>query len=116
MKVIDLSNFTFNSSGYHLDESNYIVAVKDAVFPDRNILPLYYKSADADLLLRIDEDEIGKKIFIKRGNDSFTQDIETRFFSNELFKIFRGPFNTNDRYEVDHNVPKKWIYKKCIAY
>ncbi len=115
MNIQDLSNFKYNGvADYALNESNYIVAVKDAVFSDRNIVPLFYKSDDEQLLLAIDDGEIGDKIFIKRGNDTITQDIETRFYLNELFKISRGPLIDNDRYEFDHNLPKKWVYKNKI--
>lgn len=115
MKLNDFNDYKFTSS-YPLDESNFIVAVRDTIFSDRNIIPLFYINKENFSILDIDETDIGRKIFVNRGTDTITQDIETRFFPGELFKLVRGPLTPNDRHQSDPNVPSKRTFKNKLAH
>lgn len=119
MKIENFNKYKFSGSGkddsnYILDESSYIVAIReDSLFSHLNIIPLYYSSDD--LLLGINEEEIGNKILVVRTQkDTITDDIDTRFHIDEFFKIVRGPIAHNDKHELDPNLPKRRIYKNYL--
>ena len=120
MQINEFNEFKFSGSGkdeshYILDESNYIIAIReDSLFSDRNIIPLYYITDD-NQILGMDEDEIGNKILVVRTlKDTITDDISTRFHIDELFKIVRGPLANNEKHETDFNVPKRRIFKNYL--
>lgn len=116
MKFEELNSYKYTGNNqYPLNDNNYLVAVKeDSIFSDRNVVPLYYIQEDNEIL-GIDEEEIGNRILVSSSrNDTVTEDISTRFTSNEFFKICRGRLNHNENREHDLNLPQKWIFKSNL--
>lgn len=85
-----------------LTNSNYVLAVKDEDFPDRNIIPIVY--FDNGNVRDIDEYDMERIVVIphKTINDKSL----SRFNLNQLIKISYGNINDNSRYYDGSRLPK----------
>ncbi|ANI89010.1 hypothetical protein A9P82_06705 [Arachidicoccus ginsenosidimutans] len=105
MKKGSLSDFEFsyrNDYAHRFSSSNYVLAVKDEDFPDRNIIPiLYYENGQVQ---DINNDDMEKIVVIphKTINDRSL----SRFHLNELIKISFGNIYDNSRYYEGSKLPK----------
>lgn len=82
--------------------SNYILAIKDEDFPDRNIIPIIYY--DHGNVIDIDEYDMERIVVIphKTINDKSL----SRFNLHELIKISYGNIYDNSRYYEGSRLPK----------
>ena len=111
MKQHNLGQFTYSYiSDYLLNDENFILAVKDEDYPDKNIVPIAYKSQEGTLL-DIDIDDIGSAIIVNKGTDVLTESLDQRFVLNEIFRISQGPIRRNENY----NYPKTRIFKNFLS-
>ncbi len=111
MKQNNLGQFTYSyNADYSLNDDNFILAVKDEEYPDKNIIPIAYKSQEGTLL-DIDPDEIGDAIIVNKGTDVLTESLDQRFVLNEIFRISQGPIRRNENY----NYPKTRIFKNFLS-
>jgi len=107
MKTGNLSSdkFSFKEDyNLRLTSTNYILAVKDEDFPDRNIIPLLYY--DNGIIKDIDTYDMERVVVIphKTINDRTL----SRFNLNQLIKISFGQPGVfeNTRYYEGSNLPK----------
>lgn len=116
MLLGEFNNYSFNgTSQYLLNEQNYILAVReDSYQSDRIILPLFYKGQD-ELILEIDEEEVGKRILVYTSIQDRVEDISTRFHLNELFKLYSAKgLVPNKKWEDNKSLPKYGVYRSNL--
>ena len=89
----DLFSWRDNSS-LQLSRNNFVIAVKDEDFPERNIIPIFYY--DNRNLINIDEYDMEKIVVIphKTINDKPL----SRFNLQQIIKISFGNIQENSRY------------------
>lgn len=85
-----------------LTNNNYILAVKDEDFPDKNIIPiLYYDNGN---VRDIDEYDMEKILVIR--NNKINDKPLSRFNLSQLIKVSFGQIKDNSRYSEGSSIPK----------
>lgn len=81
--------------------NNFIIAIKDEEFPERNIIPLFYveNGQVSDIL----EAEMDKIVIVPNSKMDLPL---SRFSLNQLIKISFGTIIDNERHLINYNVPK----------
>ncbi|MFD1769822.1 hypothetical protein [Sphingobacterium suaedae] len=82
--------------------NNYVLAVKDEDFPDRNIIPILYY--DHGNVRDIDEYDMDKIVVIP--HKTINNKALSRFNLNQLIKVSYGNIYNNDRYYDGSRLPK----------
>jgi energy-coupling factor transporter ATP-binding protein EcfA2 len=105
MKKGDISTDQFSYKEdftLRLSNNNYILAVKDEDFPDKNIIPIVY--FDNGNVRDIDEYDMERIVVIphKTINDKSL----SRFDLNQLIKVSFGKIDDNSRYYEGSKLPK----------
>jgi hypothetical protein len=104
MYIEDLPNerFSYKDHPYlKYSNNNYILAVKDEDFPERNIIPILYNN-NGDIS-EIFKDEMEKIVVVPVAEIGFSL---SRFHVNEIIKISNGDVRDNDRYGRNSSLPK----------
>ena len=79
----------YNEYGFRFNEQDYILAVKDEDFPDKNIILVLHRKGQ--MIEDIDEYDMGSKVFIVRDRNSpDILSLGERFYVNQLLKISSG--------------------------
>ena len=88
------------------NNSNYILAVKDEDFPDRNIIPLlYYNNGNVTDIDMYDMERV-----LTTKNSNLPEQTLSRFNVNQIVKVSFGNIIRNERYFEGSNFPK------CITF
>ncbi len=82
--------------------NNFILAVKDEDFPDRNIVPILYY--DKGKVLDIYRDDMEKIVTVK--NSYMPDQLLSNYQINQILKVSYGNIIDNDRYFEGSSLPK----------
>lgn len=103
MKLDNNDPFSYKEAPFlKLTHNNYVVAVKDEDFPERNILPLFYY--DNGIIRSIDEWDMGKIVVIP--HKTIQDKSLSRFNLQQIIKISYGTISGNTRYYEGGALPK----------
>ena len=95
----------YNEYGFRFNEQDYILAVKDEDFPDKNIILILHRKGQ--MIEDIDEYDMGSKVFIVRDRNSpDILSLGERFYVNQLLKISLGNVVYNNGCEDNPNYPR----------
>lgn len=109
----NLSEHMFSYKESHrFNDNNYILAVKDEEFPDKNVISIFYYSNGT--LLDIDDYDMGEKIFTTPNRNVEEIPLAERFSLNQLVKISHGNIIGNDRYYENSSYLKSLTFHTNI--
>jgi hypothetical protein len=109
MKLDDLNrtqdSFSYKSNEYRrFSNSNYIAAVRDEEFPDRNLIPLFYY--EEGKIYGIDTYDMSKILTTPNNNMPDVLPLSQRFSLSQLVKISFGSIISNTRWFEGSPYPK----------
>ncbi len=112
MKLEDLNrtqdSFSYKSGEHWFSNSNYIVAVKDEEFSDRNLIPILY--FENGKVYGIDTYDMSKILTTPNNNIPEVLPLAQRFSLTQLVKISYGNIIPNQRWYEGSSYPK------CLTY
>lgn len=103
--ISNISNDYFSykeDSNLRLSNNNYVLAIKDEDFPDRNIIPLFYY--DNGIVRDIDEYDMERIVVVP--HKTINNKSLSRFNLNQLIKISFGNISSNERFYEGSRLPK----------
>ena len=94
----------YNEYGFRFNEQDYILAVKDEDFPDKNIILILHRKGQ--MIEDIDEYDMGSKVFIVRDRNSpDILSLGERFYVNQFTTVQRnfpiGSVDLNRHHSLD---------------